>query len=79
MNDQQKYIDLINKGATLQAIKAYQEDQGCSLKEAKEHIESLRGETAESNAANKKGCMITLLLISSTLAVCASLLITIAM
>ena len=36
-----KYVELINKGQLLQAVKEYKEDNNCSLKEAKDYIDNL--------------------------------------
>ena len=38
-----KYIEMINKGNFMLAIKEYKTDKGCSLGEAKEHIDALSG------------------------------------
>ena len=36
-----KYIELLKQGFPLRAIKAYKEDTGCGLAEAKEYIDNL--------------------------------------
>ncbi len=65
--DDKKYIDLIKEGSLLEAIKAYKEDKGCSLSEAKEHIESLANKLPKSEKTGGKGCAITLLVIISSI------------
>lgn len=39
--DERKYIELLKEGHKLGAVKAYKEDTGCGLAEAKEYIDNL--------------------------------------
>ena len=54
-------MNLINGPAKLQAVKAVQERYGLGLKEAKDVVDQVRGES--SGGASGKGCMITLLIV----------------
>ena len=61
-----KYVELINKGQLLQAVKEYKEDNNCSLKEAKDYIDKLRGYDPKSDNGGCLGVVALLVLLSST-------------
>ncbi|MBQ2878026.1 MAG: hypothetical protein IJE42_03730 [Bacteroidaceae bacterium] len=56
--EDKKYIDLINTGNFLLAVKEYKEDHNCGLKEAKDYIDRLRGIEPGSQ---KEGCCIKII------------------
>lgn len=68
-------LDLIEKGETLQAVKAYKEMHDCGLKEAKDYIDEIEKKLypeRERNISNGQGngngngCMITILIAITT-------------
>lgn len=61
-----KYVELINKGQLLQAVKEYKEDNNCSLKEAKDYIDNLRGYDPKKDNRGCLGVVALLVLLSST-------------
>ena len=61
-----KYVELINKGQLLQAVKEYKEDNNCSLKEAKDYIDNLRGYDPKNDNGGCLGVVALLVLLSST-------------
>lgn len=61
-----KYVELINKGQILQAVKEYKEDNQCSLKEAKDYIDKLRGYDPKNNNGGCLGIIALLVILSST-------------
>lgn len=61
-----KYVELINKGQLLQAVKEYKEDNNCSLKEAKDYIDNLRGYDPKNDNRGCLGVVALLVLLSST-------------
>lgn len=61
-----KYVELINKGQLLQAVKEYKEDNNCSLKEAKDYIDNLRGYDPKNNNGGCLGIIALLVVLSST-------------
>ena len=61
-----KYVELINKGQILQAVKEYKEDNNCSLKEAKDYIDNLRGYDPKNDKGGCLGVVALLVLLSST-------------
>ena len=61
-----KYVELINKGQLLQAVKEYKEDNNCSLKEAKDYIDNLRGYDPKNDNGGWLGVVALLVLLSST-------------
>lgn len=60
-----KYIDIINERNALQAVKEYKEDNNCSLKEAKDHIDKLRGIEPDSRKGGCMGIIVMLLAVSA--------------
>lgn len=66
--EDKKYIDLINTGNFLLAVKEYKEDHNCGLKEAKDYIDRLRGIEPGSQKGGCMGIIILLLAVSSTAA-----------
>ena len=61
-----KYVELINKGKILQAVTEYKEDNNCSLKEAKDYIDNLRGYDPKNDNGGCLGVVALLVLLSST-------------
>lgn len=61
-----KYIELVNKGLLLQAVKEYKEDNNCSLKEAKDYIDNLRGNAPINENKGCLGVIALLVALSST-------------
>lgn len=66
-------LDLIEKGAKLQAVKAYKEMHDCGLKEAKDYIDEIekklypeRESSISNGNGNGNGCMITILIAITT-------------
>lgn len=68
--DDKKYIDLINSGQILRAVKEYREDNKCSLQEAKDYIDKLGGNCPRQE--KRGGCLgvIALLVLLSSTAIC---------
>ena len=49
-----KYMDVVNQGRILEAVKMYKDDHNCGLKEAKDAIDKMRGVSV--NNADNSGC-----------------------
>ena len=56
MQNQQvdKYISLCKEGKIIEAVKAYKDDTGCSVKEAKDYIDNLRAQQRR-NVSTQRG------------------------
>lgn len=57
-----KYLDICKAGRYIEAVKAYKDDTGCGLAEAKAYIDNLRSEygieTSPKSSHSNQGCMV---------------------
>ena len=60
--DYTEYLELCRKGQILVAVKKYKERTGCSLKEAKDYIDTLRVENGlmKPSTNSGTGCIVVL-------------------
>lgn len=66
-----KYLELCKAGRILEAVKAYRDDMGCGLAEAKAYIDNLRSKHGIEPQSSGNGCMgiISILIIVSFLSI----------
>ena len=61
--DDKKYLQIYKEKGPLTAVKEYREDTGCSLREAKEYIDSLKTEFGLKQPLSGGGCMLVFMLL----------------
>lgn len=58
--DENKYLDICKNGSIIEAVKAYMDDSGCGLAEAKAYVDNLcakYGFEPSHNSSSGQGCM----------------------